>query len=373
MWLDASAAAFKSNPKLKLGDLSGIQPGPPGISEKTGRMEVVPVVMSTVDSISSIRIPLPKDLKSMDHRLDVRKTIEEVKRRFPDGIPHLDPIKNMGIKDESFKSLVKKIEVMESRLTANPLFTSPDLERIYNQYQAKVDLNAKIKAQKKKIQAANSVMQLDELKNRKRVLRRLGFTSSNDVIEMKGRVACEISSADELLLTEMIFQGAFNDLTPEQSAALLSCFVLQEKVEMRQPLKDEALTNPLKLMNSIARRIAKVSQESKMPVIEEEYIAGFRPELMDVVYSWAKGATFQEICKKTDIYEGSLIRAFRLLAEVLRQMVQAAKAIGNTELENKFAAAITAIKRDIIFAPSLVLLSTILKLTVVFITRYINA
>jgi ATP-dependent RNA helicase DOB1 len=58
--------------------------------------------------------------------------------------------------------------------------------------------------------------------------------------------------------------------------------------------------------------------------------------------------------KKTDIYEGSLIRAFRLLVEVLRQMVQASKAIGNTELENKFAASITAIKRDIVFAPSLV-------------------
>lgn len=167
-------------------------------------------------------------------------------------------------------------------------------------------------------------------------------------------VACEISSADELLLTEMIFQGAFNDLTPEQCAALLSCFVLQEKIEVRQPLKDESLTQPLKIMNTIARRIAKVSQESKMSVIEEEYIASFRPELMDVVYSWAKGANFQEICKKTDIYEGSLIRAFRLLVEVLRQMVQAAKAIGNTELENKFAAAITAIKRDIVFAPSLV-------------------
>jgi ATP-dependent RNA helicase DOB1 len=163
----------------------------------------------------------------------------------------------------------------------------------------------------------------------------------------------------------MIFQGAFNDLTAEQCAALLSCFVLQEKIEMRQPLKDDALTGPLKIMNSIARRIAKVSQESKMSVVEEEYIASFRSELMDVVYSWAKGSNFQEIwyilfnlrligSKKTDIYEGSLIRAFRLLVEVLRQMVQAAKAIGNTELENKFAAAITSIKRDIVFAPSLV-------------------
>lgn len=66
--------------------------------------------------------------------------------------------------------------------------------------------------------------------------------------------------------------------------------------------------------------------------------------------------------KKTDIYEGSLIRAFRLLVEVLRQMVQAAKAIGNTELENKFAAAITAIKRDIVFAPSLVNISSFVEL-----------
>ena len=77
--------------------------------------------------------------------------------------------------------------MLEGRLIANPLFHSPDLERIYNQYQAKVDVSIKIKALKKKVQGANAIMQLDELKNRKRVLRRLGFTSSSDVIEMKGR------------------------------------------------------------------------------------------------------------------------------------------------------------------------------------------
>ena len=59
---------------------------------------------------------------------------------------------------------------------------------------------------------------------------RLGYADAADVIEMKGRVACEISSGDELLLTELIFNGAFNDLTVEQEVALLSCFVFQEKV-----------------------------------------------------------------------------------------------------------------------------------------------
>ena len=78
-------------------------------------------------------------------------------------------------------------------------------------------------------------MHLDELKCRKRALRRLGFATSEDVVEQKGRVACEISSGDELLLTEMIFNGVFNDLTPEQTAALLSCFVFDEKVRLFFP------------------------------------------------------------------------------------------------------------------------------------------
>ena len=45
----------------------------------------------------------------------------------------------------------------------------------------------------------------------------------------------------------------------------------------------------------------------------------------------------------------------RLLEELMRQMVQASKNIGNTELENKFAEAIKLLKRDIVFAASLYL------------------
>ena len=38
-------------------------------------------------------------------------------------------------------------------------------------------------------------------------------------------------SGEELLLTELIFNGAFNDLSVEQCVALMSCFVFQEKVK----------------------------------------------------------------------------------------------------------------------------------------------
>jgi ATP-dependent RNA helicase DOB1 len=47
------------------------------------------------------------DLKPAEERNHVFKSIMEVKKRFPEGIPQLDPIENMGIKDEGFKKLVR--------------------------------------------------------------------------------------------------------------------------------------------------------------------------------------------------------------------------------------------------------------------------
>lgn len=237
---------------------------------------------------------------------------------------------------------------------SNPLHNSPRLADLYARYSEKMDLQTSIKDTRSKIAAAHSIMQLDELKCRKRVLRRLGFTTAEDVIEMKGRVACEISSGDELLLTEMIFNGVFNDLSPEQCAALLSCCVFQEKSEDVPKLKEE-LGGPLKIMQETARRIAKVSQESKLNIVEEEYVQSFKPALMDVVYAWAQGKSFAHICKMTDVYEGSLIRAFRRLEELLRQMVSAYDAIGNEEMSKKMEASIKTLTRDIIFSSSLYL------------------
>ena len=41
------------------------------------------------------------------------------------------------------------------------------------------------------------------------MLRRLGYVDSDGVVTVKGRAAAEIQSADELVLTELIFTGVF--------------------------------------------------------------------------------------------------------------------------------------------------------------------
>lgn len=59
----------------------------------------------------------------------------------------------------------------------------------------------------------------------------------------------------------------------------------------------------------------------------------------------------------TDVFEGSLIRMFKRLQELIRQMGQAAHAIGNTELEEKFAKSMELLERPntVVFNPSLYL------------------
>lgn len=98
-----------------------------------------------------------------------------------------------------------------------------------------------------------------------------------------------------------------------------------------------------------------MSNEARLPIDEDPYIERFKPFLMDVVFAWCNGSSFKDLCQMTDIFEGSIVRCMRRLEELLRQMVQASKTIGSTDLEDKFNSAIRLIKRDIIFSSSLYL------------------
>ena len=81
----------------------------------------------------------------------------------------------------------------------------------------------------------------------------------------------------------MVFNGLFNEMTPAQSAAILSCFVCDEKSNEMPKLTQE-LSGPLRQMQDMAKQIAKVSKEAKIEIDEEKYISKFKPFMMDVVF-----------------------------------------------------------------------------------------
>lgn len=160
---------------------------PPSSSDMC-EMKVVTLQLKNITQVSSARVFLPNDLKHVDNRQSVLKSLSEIKKRFKN-VPLLDPIDDLKIKDSDFMSLVKSIDKQEKRLEEFKNINPQSAEL----YEKKLQLEEKMTTLKEQMKKTRSLLQMDELKCRKRVLRRLGYCTSADVIELKGRVACEIS------------------------------------------------------------------------------------------------------------------------------------------------------------------------------------
>lgn len=329
------------------------KPCPPHPGEK-GEMHVVPVQLSLISALSKLRISIPPDLRPLEARQSILLAVQELGTRFPQGLPKLNPVKDMGIEDPEFVELVNQIEELEQKLFAHPLHKSQDENQIRS-FQRKAEVNHEIQQLKTKMRDSQLQKFRDELKNRSRVLKKLGHIDADGVVQLKGRAACLIDTGDELLVTELMFNGTFNDLDHHQVAALASCFIPGDKSTEQIHLRTE-LAKPLQQLQDSARRIAEIQHECKLEVNVDEYVESTaRPYLMDVIYCWSKGATFAEVIQMTDIFEGSIIRSARRLDEFLNQLRAAANAVGEANLENKFAAASESLRRGIMFANSLYL------------------
>jgi ATP-dependent RNA helicase DOB1 len=285
--------------------------------------------------------------------------LHEVRRRFETegGMPLLDPVKDMSITDETFKSLLEKTSDLKKRIESSAFHTLDDKDARLHSYGVRVRLLEESRTLRLKCKESQNISMREDLRRMKRVLRRQGYISTEGVLGTKGRFSCELSTGDELVLTDMVFDGVFNDLSVEQTVALLSCFVHKEgskddsdKVKVRADME-----GPYQKLQAAARAIARVSIDAKMNMSEEEYVKSFNPGLVDATYAWAAGSKFVDICKLTDIFEGSIIRSIRRLEELLRQLSSASLAIGNKELQVLFEDGAKKIRRGVVFAASLYL------------------
>ncbi|KAH7674653.1 RNA helicase protein [Dioscorea alata] len=330
------------------------KPCPPRPGEK-GEMHVVPVPLPLLSGFSSIRIAIPPDLRPAEARQTVLLAVQELGKRYPQGLPKLNPVKDMGIDDPEFISLMDEIEDVERKLLAHPLHKSGQSEQQFKWFQSKADMNHEIQQLKSKMRDSQLQKFRNELKNRSRVLKMLGHIDADGVVQLKGRAACLIDTGDELLVTELMFNGTFNDLDHHQVAALASCFIPGDKSNEQIHLRIE-LAKPLQQLQDSARRIAEIQRECKLDINVDEYVEStVRPFLMDVIYCWSKGSTFAEVIEMTDIFEGSIIRHARRLDEFLNQLRAAAHAVGEADLEKKFEAGSESLRRGIMFSNSLYL------------------
>ncbi|KAK1938582.1 putative helicase with zinc finger motif protein [Babesia divergens] len=196
----------------------------------------------------------------------------------------------------------------------------------------------------------------DEMIAKVEVLKQLDFLDQNGKPTVKGRIATYLTTGDEITLTETIVRNVLGGLEPEECAAILSAFVYNDRLpEKEVPAPTFAIQKARDQVIELHKKVDVVQRALNVPVSHEEHAALCNFSLSYLVYQWAKGLPFNEIMQLTELQEGHIVRAIIRLDELCRKIGQVANINGDEALKNKIAKVSNAIKRGIVFMPSLYL------------------
>ncbi|KAK6195918.1 hypothetical protein SNE40_001245 [Patella caerulea] len=267
----------------------------------------------------------------------------------PQGLKGLDPVKDFRIKDIDYIEQFRSLQFLEESFGEYNCIHCPLFDEHFEQIRGNMELKNEYK-RLVHLLSDDSLILLPEYQQRMEVLRSLNYTNDQNTVQLKGRVACEIST-HELIITELVFENVLTDLHPADIAAILSCMVFEQK-RCSEPNLTTELEKGRDHILKIAENVSRLQKEHGI-LTAEDYAETFKFGLMEVVFEWARGLPFSEITKLTDVQEGIIVRCIQRLHETLRDVRNAARIIGDPVLYQKMEEASNIIKRDIVFAASL--------------------
>jgi antiviral helicase SKI2 len=208
-----------------------------------------------------------------------------------------------------------------------------------------------------------SLQLMPDFRQRVEVLKRLGYADGGRVL-LKGRAMCEVNCC-ELILVELCFENVLQRMSAAPMAALLSALVFQgrsggnaeDDSKALERLRDASveLYDAAVAVRRILMSIGGVQAECGLPVSPLDYAvnqANFG--LSEAVLTWAQGRPFTEVCCIVpDVAEGTIVRGIVRLSELLREVKNVGRIIGDMVLQDLADEATNAVKRDVIFAASL--------------------
>ncbi|KAH9661752.1 DExH-box ATP-dependent RNA helicase DExH11 [Citrus sinensis] len=283
------------------------------------------------------------------------KTVQQLlvlksdEKKYPQA---LDPVKDLKLKDMNLVEAYYKWAGLLRKMAANKCHGCIKLEEHIKL--AKENKRHKDEVNTLKFQMSDEALQqMPDFQGRIDVLKEIGCIDADLVVQIKGRVACEMNSGEELICTECLFENQLDDLEPEEAVAIMSAFVFQQR-NTSEPSLTPKLSMAKERLYNTAIRLGELQAHFKVQIDPEEYARdNLKFGLVEVVYEWAKGTPFADICELTDVPEGLIVRTIVRLDETCREFRNAAAIMGNSALYKKMETASNAIKRDIVFAASL--------------------
>jgi len=193
----------------------------------------------------------------------------------------------------------------------------------------------------------------DEFLRITRLLQHFGYLKAGE-LSSAGRLVATLRHDNELLVARVVFSGALERLSPPELAALLSCLSEQSREGDSQHswtlLKQQPhLQKRLQAMGRLAHELHEVQQAHQvtLPVsVQVGYLAA--------AYRWTAGEEewTRVVYDAYGGHEGDLIRAFRRLIDLCRQLAESPEV--KPSLQDRLWQAVSALDRGIVFESALI-------------------
>jgi ATP-dependent RNA helicase HelY len=180
------------------------------------------------------------------------------------------------------------------------------------------------------------------------VLAGYGYLETSDTgvlsISADGQRLRRIYGEKDLLISQSLRMGAFNDLDAAEIAALASALVYQAKREdrgLRPKMPSISLESAIDTVIREWSALEDVEEASKLPLTGEPELGLVWP-----MFKWAKGRHLQEVLSGTDLAAGDFVRWVKQVIDLLDQLAD----IPNLDprVSRLCAEAIKLIKRGVV-------------------------
>lgn len=207
-----------------------------------------------------------------------------------------------------------------------------------------------------------------EYEKRIRFLEDKGYIKNGKLL-LKGHVASEIRTLNDVLVTEMLFNNEFNKLCGEEILSLFSCMISNER-EMHH-VAGKSKDIKVKYGEESPDHLSQTKTNINIEFLNilENYENNYNDDMIEYkicetvslnysavkpVYLWCKNYPFSS-CVDGLITKGGFVRIILRLHESIREMKTACQLMENTELYNKLETFERILLRDVIVEQSLYL------------------
>jgi len=157
-------------------------------------------------------------------------------------------------------------------------------------------------------------------------------------LELKGLIGAQISECNEILLTEIVTQGFFQDLNIAEIAGILAIFIEEKIDDESQRLKSVSgissrCKSRLYDIVELADHLSQTESELGITTLDTDW--NIYVDFILPAYMWANGESIAHIYKVTNIYEGNFIKNILKISHIAETLVTVAEMLGDTTLAKK--------------------------------------